>query len=308
MYLVEFFQRMTRKSNIPVLIYLILNVFVIGFMIYLLLGVGAELPFWACLLIGIVVYAVSLVIALSPVGEWLLRWQTGCKDIKEGPINDYLQPLFQEVYAKAKQADPSISDSVKLFVNDDETPNAFATGRSTICVTAGLLNMPAEQVKATLGHEFGHLAHKDTDLILVVTVGNMIVNGFIILIKVIVELVRIAGSIVSIFVGGDEGWLISLVNNLYNFAVTAVVAGLTKLWTWIGTLLVMKSSRSNEYEADEFSYNLGYGDDLCALLDTFDSSGAQGLFATLASSHPDKNDRIARVRGLQAGQYPQIKG
>ena len=42
-------------------------------------------------------------------------------------------------------------------MNHDEAPNAFATGRKTICVTEGMLSMPVEQIKATLGHEFGHL-------------------------------------------------------------------------------------------------------------------------------------------------------
>lgn len=95
--------------------------------------------------------------------------------------------------------------------------------------------MPESQIKATLAHEFGHLAHKDTDLILVVSVGN---------------------------------------------------------------LIVMKSSRGNEFEADEFSFNLGYGNDLCILLNSIGNSGAKGLFANLASSHPDKHDRIAKLQEL----------
>ena len=65
-------------------------------------------------------------------------------------------------------------------------------------------------------------------------------------------------------------------------------------------LLVMKSSRANEYEADEFSFRLGYGNELCALLDSFSGTNANGLFANLVSSHPDKDDRIARLQELGA--------
>ncbi len=82
--------------------------------------------------------------------------------------------------------------------------------------------------------------------------------------------------------------------------ITAIVGGLTWVWTKIGVLLVMKSSRGNEFEADEFSFNLGYGNELCALLDTIAGSGAKGLFANLASSHPDKDDRIAKLQVLGA--------
>ena len=172
MYLIDFFKRTARKSNIPVFIYLVLNILVIAVILSIILENGT-IPFWKALLIGIVLYLVSLLIALSPVGEWILRLQTGCKKIQNDEQRNFIEPIFREVYDKAKKLDPSISDKVTLYMNHDEAPNAFATGRKTICVTEGMLYMPVEQIKATLGHEFGHLAHKDTDLILVVAVGNL---------------------------------------------------------------------------------------------------------------------------------------
>ena len=36
MYLIDFFKRMGRKSNIPVIIYLILNVFIIAFIMHIM--------------------------------------------------------------------------------------------------------------------------------------------------------------------------------------------------------------------------------------------------------------------------------
>lgn len=300
MYIVDFFKRMTRKSNIPVLIYLVLNVFVIAGVISTLFGMDQYVPYWKSLLFSIVVYAISLVLALSPFGEWILRLQTGCKKIKRVEHINFLEPIFREVYENARKLDPNLSDDIQLFMNDDESPNAFATGRKTICVTKGLLKMPVEQIKATLAHEFGHLSHKDTDLILVVTVGNMIVSAIILGIRLIIEFYHLIAIIVSACLGGSEGLIASLMTSLYHLLITAIVAGLTKLWTWIGTMLVMKSSRANEYEADEFAFNLGLGNELCALLDNLGDSGAQGLFATLASSHPDNDSRIAKLQELGA--------
>ena len=299
MYLVDFFKRTMRKSNIPVFIYLVLNIFVIALILSLVIDNG-NIPFWKALLIGIVLYFVSLLIALSPVGEWILRLQTGCKKIKNDEQRNFIEPIFREVYDKARAQDPSISDSVKLYMNHDEAPNAFATGRKTICVTEGMLSMPVEQIKATLGHEFGHLAHKDTDLILVVAVGNLIVSAFILLFRLAIDLVHLLFVFSSVFVGGSEGVFGALISTVYHLAMTAVVVGLTWIWTKIGVLLVMKSSRANEYEADEFSFRLGYGNELCALLNSFSGTNANGLFANLVSSHPDKDDRIARLQELGA--------
>ena len=102
----------------------------------------------------------------------------------------------------------------------------------------------------------------------------------------------------SIFFGGVEGAFAALMNTIYHLMMTAVVIGFTWIWTRIGVLLVMKSSRANEYEADEFSFRLGYGNELCAILESFSDTNANGLFASLVSSHPDKNDRIARIQEL----------
>ena len=239
-------------------------------------------------------------IALSPIGEWILRLQTGCKKIKRAEQLNFIMPIFNEVYQKAKALDPSISDNVQLYISDDEEPNAFATGRKTVCVTEGMMHMPPEQIKATLGHEFGHLAHKDTDLILVVSVGNLIVTTFIILVRLAIDICHILFGIVTIFIGGSEGFLAAIFNTMYHAMITAIVSGLTWIWTKIGVLLVMKSSRANEFEADEFSFRLGYGPELCALLDTICGSNPKGLFANLASSHPDKDDRIAKLQALGA--------
>lgn len=294
MYLADFFKRMTSKSNIPVSIYLVLNVFVIGIIVNILFGGN----FVICLLEGIRVYSLSLLVALSPFGEMILRFQTGCKKMKVPEQINYIEPIFREVYDKARRLNPSIPEDVQLFINSDEDPNAFATGRKTICITEGLLKMPTDQIKATLGHEFGHLAYKDTDLILVVSVGNLIVSAFIVGIRLFIEVIHILFGICTIFVGGSEGTIASLVNSIYHALISAVVIGLTWVWTQIGVLLVMKSSRANEFEADEFSFDLGYGDGLCILLNSIGSSHKKGLFANLASSHPDKNDRIAKLQEL----------
>ncbi len=65
MYLVDFIKRITRKSNIPVLIYLVLNIFVIAGIVSFLFG-GGTMPFWQALLIGIVLYAKILIIPKNP--------------------------------------------------------------------------------------------------------------------------------------------------------------------------------------------------------------------------------------------------
>lgn len=303
MYFLDLIKRLVHKTNIPTLIYLIINVFVIAGIISFLLMGFTGISFWEKIIMASVLYVFSLFIALSPFGEWILRLQTGCKRIKrieQKEQKELIESIFQEVYEDAKRLDSHVPDKVKLYISDEKSPNAFATGRKTICVTEGMLYMPEDQIRASLGHEFGHLAHKDTDLILLVSVGNLIISAFVLGFKIVIDIGHITAGIFAVIWGGTEGVIMSICNAIYHVFITLFVTGIMWLWTKIGIWLVMKSSRSNEYEADEFSYRLGYGNELCALLDSLGETTMKGLFANLESSHPDKDARIMHLQELGA--------
>ncbi len=241
--------------------------------------------------VALLVYAVCILIALSPAGEWILRLQTGCKKIKRQDYLNRLMPLFDEVYAQAKYRDPSIADGVQLFMSNDPAPNAFATGHKTICVTKGFLSYTDDQIKGTLEHEFGHLAHKDTDALLFITVGNMLMSAIFVIYRVIVNVVMLIVAIA----------LDSFATLIGKFSIDVLLVFAMWCWTKIGLLLVMHASRKNEYEADKFAFELGYGNALAVVLDSFDdASESKGLWANLHSSHPDTNERIARLQELGA--------
>ena len=298
MYIVDFIKVVLEKRNIPTLIYLLVNVGIIA-----LLSVNTFNTGWIQAFISaLIIYFVSLVIALSPFGEWILRLQTGCKKIRREDYKRFINPIFEEVYAKAKSIDKTIPNNVKLFMLGDDGANAFATGRRTICITRGMLNAPVEEIKAVLGHEFGHLAHKDTDLILVVCIGNFLITTIFVLIRMFARIVSLIFQLTGIFVGELA---VNLGAFLSGIIVDFILISLMKIWTKVGMLLVMKSSRSNEYAADEFSANLGYGKELCMFLDRFDSAGFDGLFATLVSSHPASDDRIAKLQSKGVDYYLQ---
>lgn len=304
MYVIDFFKRMFRKSNVPIIIYFLLNIIII-FMIFATTFAASGLPISLALISGLFFYLISVAISLSSFGEWLLRWQTGCKVIRDQAVLDYIYPLFTEVYEKARMKDPSISPDVKLYMNADECPNAFATGRKTVCVTKGMMKMPPELIKATLGHEFGHLAHKDTDLLLVINVGNFIITGIIISVRIGIEIGSLITTIIGIFMGGKNGFFMIIMSFIMKIITSITIALLSRVWSWIGILLCMKSSRENEFQADSFSVELGYGQSLIELMNFFGGGKPEGLFATLSSSHPPMDDRIAHIKEVMAEMEAQ---
>ena len=116
--------------------------------------------------------------------------------------------------------------------------------------------MPDEQIRATLGHEFGHLAHKDTDLILLISVGNMFVNMLVTFFNIGLWFFDIITTIMCLFMCGEDGFITHLFMIFSRFLAVITVNLLLRIWTGLGTLLVMKSSRGNEFEADEFAFQL----------------------------------------------------
>lgn len=292
MYIIDFFRSLFTKSKIGVMIWIVLNLA----LIITLFSWGFQYP-WG-ILIGVGVYLVSLAIALSPIGEFILRLQTGCKRIKDPILRDQLQPIFDEVYSRARQLNPELPKRVKLYINHSDAPNAFATGRRTVCVTRGLLEYDDVHIKAVLAHELGHLAHKDTDTILVVSVGNLIVTLFFTLIRIFANIFfGVAEFIASVF--GSFGEVIGFIFRIFGrLLADLLLVLLMRLWTQIGVWLCMYSSRRNEFEADAYSVRLGYGRALCQVLASFGSSGSRGLFAALASSHPKTEIRIKRIEEM----------
>lgn len=288
-YLIDFLIRLLKLSNIPLMIYLLLNVVIIGsFSAYIF-----KLPFQWGLLTGLLFYIASLSISLSPLGEWLIRRQVKCRKIKDRDTVERLSPLFFNVYKKARLKDPTLSPDIRMFINNDDEPNAFATGRETICLTKGLLTLSDQEIEATLAHEFGHLAHKDTDRILVITVGNFLVYGIIIIVRIILLIIEICFHIAAALIGS------TLAQTLYSYfdkLFTMVVINLiVKIWNGIGTLFCMKTSRANEFEADYFATEIGYGEGLISLLKTLPDYRLSGLFENLKSTHPDSDIRIEKI-------------
>ena len=305
-YLVDFVKSLIKAHKIPVIIYLLLNVLVIWWLFTPIFPENALLSF-VC---AMACYTVSIAIALSPFGEMILRWHSGCKKLEREEIIARIDPLFQEARSRAaieaRAEGLSIPNDIKLFMNDDDAPNAFAIGRKTICFAKGLLCLPDDQIIATLCHEFGHIAHHDTDLILLITIGNMIVTIIYTIVRVTVKITGVFLSILLALLGGEESLLGGLLGGLFGRLITLIsvvfLDALMWLWTGLGNLLVLKSSRSDEYKADEFAFRCGYGNSLCALLDALSSHSykERGLFATLMSSHPSTDNRIAALQRLGA--------
>ena len=313
-YVANLAKQLFHTKNISALIYLFLNFALIFGLFWWM-----DSSIFTGLIAAVVIYGVSAIIALSPLGEFFLRISQDCRKFdpsrkKDVKLLNRLEPLFFEVIERAKRKNPelAIDDDINLYIKDDPDPNAFAIGRRTVCVTTGLLSYSDDQIKGILGHEIGHLATHDTELILLITVGNLFVSAVVTVIKVLIFICELLFNLIFAFVGGSEGTLGRIFSTMAGFMSLIFVNLVMYLWTKLGVLLVMHSSRNAEYEADKFSCNLGYTEGLLSffedLMDYEDYAKADSdksfidklkekteVFAVLSSSHPATKKRIERI-------------
>jgi heat shock protein HtpX len=200
----------------------------------------------------------------------------------------------------------------KVYVVENDQPNAFATGRNpehaAVCVTTGLLSrVSQEELAGVLAHELGHVKHRDT---LTMTITATIAGAISMLANF------------ALFLGGGERR-----NGLGLFGVLLV----SILAPIAAVLVQMAISRSREFEADRAGAAIsGRPLWLASALEKIDRAAGAianpeadanpatahlfivnplsgGGLASLFASHPSTGERIARLRAM-AGQPAQQSG
>jgi len=274
-----------KKSNIGTIIFFALNALVI---VGLFAGAGYE-----SLLTILGLYIVSIIIALSPFGEWVLCLMVGARKMTRVDMRNRIIPLLNEVYHRAKIKTPGLVDNVDLRVMYTPEPNIYAIGRRTVCVTEGIFRISDDEIKGILAHELGHLACRHTEIQLIIGGGNFIMTILILMIKVISALI----AVFSLYSGySNRSWAPVIVG--------LFLAGIIWLWTRFCLLFLMWSMRENEFVADAYATELGYGYELARGLDTIGTSKPQDSFLrALYSTHPNALDRIGCLQQMGVPYY-----
>jgi heat shock protein HtpX len=234
------------------------------------------------------------------ISKQMAKWSTGAHVI-EAPSTTtelWLVDTVKKLADKAGIAMPEVA------VYEGE-PNAFATGAfknsALVAVSTGLLqNMTREEVEAVLGHEIAHVSNGD---MVTLTLIQGVVNTFV------VFLARVVGYMIDKAVfrsSGDRpgaGYMVTVF-------VCEIVFGI------LASIIVAWFSRYREFRADAGSANLlGTPQPMVKALarlgglpppehmpDSFKSFGISGSysgFASLFSTHPPIEARIAALSGAR---------
>jgi heat shock protein HtpX len=193
----------------------------------------------------------------------------------------------------------------KVYEIDNESPNAFATGRNpqhaTVAVTTGIRSfLTREELSGVVAHEMAHVGNRDTLIMTVVAT----IAGAISMLAMLAQFSAIFGGM-----GGDRGRGQGIIGLLVVAIVMPIVA----------TVIRMAISRAREFQADATGARThGNPEALARALEKLEigsqvrpmkvPEAASHLFivnplsgrsmAKLFSTHPPMEERIRRLRSM----------
>jgi len=117
---------------------------------------------------GLLVFVLLINLIQWLIGPYIINAMYRAVEVKpDDPTYGWLVPLVSEVAMENGLSIP------KVYVADVPFPNAFAYGSplagKRVAITLALLRiLNKEEIKAVLGHELGHLRHRDVELLMAV--------------------------------------------------------------------------------------------------------------------------------------------
>ena len=251
--------------------------------------------------IAIWIIGIALVYAVIEyfVASRLAVAASGAKEIKKSDNPD-LWNVVENLAIASGQPMP------RVFIIQDASPNAFATGRtpehSYVVVTSGLLKeLDKRELTGVIAHEMSHIANYDIRV-------SMIVFGLVSAIGLISDILLRTAFGVGRSDDDDSG-------SPYVYIVMIVVAILSPI---IAAMIQLAVSRQREYLADSSAALLTRDPEgLIMALQKLDRSARplqrqntatahmyivnplkKGLLNRLFSTHPSIDDRIARLKKI----------
>jgi heat shock protein HtpX len=285
-----------KRKSLALLVGFLLLYGVLGYVLSLWFGVGA-------LIVAGVIAIVVLLINLY-AGDDLITAVSGARRIERKEEAPALWRMVENLTITAGLPMP------RLYVVEDESPNAFAAGRSPkqaiVAVTTGLLGrLDEEELEGVLAHEISHIRNYDVRLM---TWAAVLAGSIALLAQIFIRAMW--------FGGGDRS------RNANPIVLVVVIVSL--ILAPIAALLIQFAiSRRREYVADASAAELTrYPQGLASALEQISGAakpsarlgnqaiahlmiaaplGARGHTSKLFSTHPPMEDRIGRLAQMAGG-------
>ena len=223
----------------------------------------------------------------------------GAREVSQGEAPE-LYGIVAELTSKASLPMP------KVYIMENDTPNAFATGRNpehaAVAVTSGIMRiLSRDELMGVIGHELSHIQHRD---ILISTIAATMAGA----ISILASMARWGAMFGGFRSDDDEGGG----GNILVVILVSIFASIAAM------LIQLAISRSREYMADEGGAHLSHPLSLAKALEKLEVASQRipmeanpstahmfivnplrgGGVLSLFSTHPPIEERIARLEEM----------
>lgn len=272
----------------------------IGFIVFMVIN---TLPFCCAYVHQSIFYASMVFIIIfvfyflfvMSVGELVARFMLGVTTRIKLDERTHLSVAFSNAYTIAKRRNPIISDNIKLYVFEDMVIDAYAFGRHTLCLSSAAINLPEQDLTTLLLMKFAQFSHHDSEILAVLTAGNVWYIFMTIICKWYIYLFGfIAWLFLAVIGHGFGGFVLGRGFRTMADVTEKIILIFVKVIMMIG----VGSYKNNIYTNDAFVCDCGFKNALIRFLQNFEPEqiGHETLFGAISSMKPDRHLRLEKVQ------------
>ena len=257
------------------------------------------------------IVAGAIVLGLLGVGAALYAYFLGSQTVLSAMGAQQADPRQFQVLYNVVQA-LAIGDGLpmpKVYVINDPSPNAFATGRdpnhAAVTVTMGLLQMMnREELEGVLAHEMSHVKNFDVRLLLIVTtmIGMAVLIASAFWNTIGRARLRGQGALIVLAIGVIFTLIAFVVGPIMQLALSrqreslADVSGVELTRNPTGLISALKKIAQNDKPPERFNHAVA------AMMIDNPEEHHGSFFSRLFDTHPPIQERIAALEKIASVQ------
>lgn len=227
---------------------------------------------------------------LNGFGQACMRLIVGASKIERQDMIESITIPVEAIIAEARQNGLTLPDDIKVYQMKTDEAVVYAFGMNSIGVSYAMTELPKEVFKAKVLAELYRIHVMDPDYLLFMLGSNLI--------SIILGLLAIVVGWVYMNYGDRRKGLLTESDSMMGALLFASSIVCLSAWMGVCFLFIRGGVRANQFEADRYVAQCGYGEALCLYLDNCMPREFKFGLKLLEMGHPSRNHRIAALQKL----------
>ena len=241
-------------------------------------------------ILGVALLWCSFQLILNGFGQVCMRLIIGASKIERQDMIESITIPVEAIIAEARRNGLTLPDDIKVYQMKTDEAVVYAFGMNSIGVSYAMTELPEEVFKAKVLAELYRIHIMDPDYLLFMLGSNLI--------SIILGLFAIVVGWFYMTFGDRRKGLLTESDSMMGALLFASSIVCLSAWMGICFLFIRGGVRANQFEADRYVAQCGYGEALCVYLDNCMPREFKVGLKLLEMGHPSRDHRIAALQKL----------